>query len=46
MNHSLVVGETYRDHVGTYKVVSIDGNRMVFATADGIEHIGDTEIKW
>ncbi len=46
MNHSFEMGKTYLDHVGTYKVVSIDGSRLVFATADGIEHEGDAEIKW
>lgn len=46
MNHAFEVGKTYLDHVGTYKVVAIDGSRLVFATADGIEHEGNTEIKW
>lgn len=45
-NHSFVVGKTYQDHVGTYKVVSIDGNHLVFKTTDGIEHAGDVEHKW
>jgi hypothetical protein len=46
LKHSFVVGKIYQDHLGTYKVVSIDRNHLVFKTADGIEHDGDAELKW
>jgi len=43
---SFVVGETYQDHNGPYKVISIEGNVLVYAYADGIQHKGDAGIKW
>ncbi len=46
MNHSFEVGKTYRDHVGAYKVVAIDLNRLIYVTTDGTEHEGDAELKW
>lgn len=46
MNHSFVVGDSYQDARGTYKVVSIEGNLLVYEYADGIQRTGDAEIKW
>ena len=46
MNHSFVVGESYQDRVGTYKVVSIEGNRLIYEYADGIQHEAGADAKW
>lgn len=46
LNHSFVVGETYQDRVGTYKVVSIEGDSLVYDYADGIRHESNAEAKW
>src|ERR1019366_4034217 len=43
---SFVVGGTYQDLNGTYKVISIAGNRLVYEYADGIQREGNAEIKW
>jgi hypothetical protein len=45
-NHRFEVGQAYRDHRATYKVVSVEGNRVVYDYGDGIQHEGDAEIKW
>ena len=45
-NHSFVVGETYRDRRGTYKVISVQENRLTYDYGDGIPLIGDAETKW
>src|SRR5713101_584291 len=45
LKHSFVVGKTYQDHICAYKVVSIDGDRLVCKAADGI-HEGSAEAKW
>ena len=29
-----------------YKVISVDGNQLIYDYGDGIQHRGDTEIKW
>lgn len=44
--HAFVVGETYHDRVGTYKVISIESDRLRYAYADGVEREGDAETKW
>lgn len=44
--HAFAVGETFHDRVGTYKVISIEGNRLRYAYPDGIERVGDAETKW
>lgn len=46
LNHSFVIGETYLDRAGTYRVISIDGDRLVYEYADGIPHEGSAERKW
>lgn len=46
MNHSFVVGETYQDRVGTYKVISIVGDDLVYEYADGIRKEHSVEAKW
>jgi hypothetical protein len=43
---AFVVGETYQDRNGPYKVILIEGNVLVYAYADGIQHKGDAGIKW
>jgi len=43
---SFVVGETYQDRNGPYKVISIEGNRLVYEYANGIQLKGDAETKW
>ena len=45
-NHAFVIGETYRDRVAAYKVVSVEGNRLVYDYGDGTQHEGDADIKW
>jgi hypothetical protein len=43
---SFVVGETYQDHRGAYKVVTVDENRIIYDYGDGIQQKGNPEIKW
>jgi hypothetical protein len=45
-NHSFAIGETYQDVRGTYKVISVEEHRIVYAYGDGIQHEGDAETKW
>ena len=40
-----VIGETYADRVGEYKVISVEGNKMVFEYTDGRRCNGQTETK-
>jgi hypothetical protein len=44
--HSIAVGETYQDRKGPYKVLSVDGNILVYEYADGIKRTGDATTKW
>lgn len=44
--HSFVVGESYQDRRGTYKVTCVEGNRLLYDYGDGIQHAGDAELKW
>jgi hypothetical protein len=44
--HSFAVGETYQHYDGPYKVISVNGNRLIYDTGDGIQHDGDAEIRW
>jgi hypothetical protein len=46
LNHSFIVGETYQDRVGLYKVVCIEGNRLLYQYADTIQHEADADRKW
>ena len=45
-NHRFEVGEAYRDRQGTYRVVCVEENRVVYDYGDGIQREGDAEIKW
>lgn len=45
-NHAFAVGETYRDRRGTYRVMSIEGNRIVYDYGDGVPLNADAETKW
>lgn len=45
LKHSFVIGETYADRLGAYKVVSLDGDRMVIEYADGTRKQATTKIK-
>src|SRR5882762_10179489 len=40
-----VVGETYADRRGEYKVISLEGKRVELEYKDGTRSIGDVEIK-
>ena len=44
--HSFAVGESYRDLIGTYKVISINENRLTYDYGNGIPQTGDAETKW
>jgi hypothetical protein len=45
-NHLFVVGETYKDIRGTYRVISVEENFVVYDYGDGIQHKGDAATKW
>jgi hypothetical protein len=45
-NPSFTIGETYQDREGMYKVISVEGNQLIYDYGDGIQHRGNTEIKW
>jgi hypothetical protein len=45
-NHRFEVGEAYRDQRGTYRVVSVEDNRVVYDYGDGVRREGDAETKW
>ena len=40
-----IVGETYADHIGEYRVISLNGSRVVYEYKDGVRKEGTTEIK-
>ena len=43
---SFVVGDTYQDRRGTYKVISVEGNCLIYDYGDGVPQKGDAERKW
>jgi len=45
-NRPFVIGESYRDHRGTYRVIAVEENRLVYDYGDGIQQTGDAETKW
>lgn len=40
-----IIGDTYADRIGEYKVVSLEGNRIVFEYGDGRRLEGDAKQK-
>ncbi len=46
LNHAFVVGATYHDRVGAYRVVSIEDDRLAYEYSDGIRREGSAERKW
>jgi hypothetical protein len=44
-DHFFVVGETYEDRAGQYKVLSLEAQRVFFEYADGTQGSGSIEIK-
>lgn len=46
LNPSFVIGETYQDRLGTYRVISIVGDRLICEYADGIQKEHSAEAKW
>lgn len=45
-NHSFTVGETYQDRLGTYRVISIKEDSLVYEYADGTRKEHSAEAKW
>jgi len=45
-NPSFVVGETYQDRQGLYKVIAVDGDSIVCEYADGTQRRHSAEVKW
>jgi hypothetical protein len=43
--YPFVVGGNYCDRLGEYRVISLDGNRMVFEYSDGVRRDGEIERK-